>query len=403
MAGSDHELPGGTGVGHRRRSMEPGRRGVQTGYRPADAEPDESPLIAPVGQFSGLRRAGSDLLAGLVPLLLGAIGAWYLFDLPALYFADVLGMYALLAALLVYTLPNRLPPPGIGMANRVTLFRATLVLPIVALALHAPIPDAGARWWIVVVGTVAMTLDAVDGAVARRSGGMTRFGARFDMELDAFLLLTLSVLVWWSGQAGAWVILIGLLRYAFVAAGWIWRALATELPASFRRKAICVVQGIVLLTCLGPIIPASVATPIAAAALALLIWSFAVDVRWLRQRGAQHLMIVAALVVSLACGPNWSSNETHLTVEELTARAERGDDNALFDLAARFHSADGVQRDNITSYMWYALAEEFLTSEERYEAARMQLVLDPDMFRHEIDESHRLARIWKAEFRAAAR
>ncbi len=381
--------------------MEPGHRGVQTRFRPAGAEPDESSLIAPAGQFSSLRRAGSDLVAGLAPLVLGALGAWYLFDLPALYFADVLGLYALLAAVLVYTLPNRLPQAGIGMANRVTLFRATLVLPIVALALRAPIPDATARWWIVVVGTVAMTLDAVDGVVARRSGGETRFGARFDMELDAFLLLTLSVLVWWSGQAGAWVILIGLLRYAFVAAGWIWRELAGDLPTSFRRKAICVVQGVVLLTCLGPIIPASVATPIAAAALALLIWSFAVDVRWLRTSGTHHLAIIAAIAITAACGTSWSTNETHPTVETLTARAEQGDDNALFDLAARFHSADGVQRDNITAYMWYALAEEFLTTEERYEAARMQLVLDPDMFRHEIDESHRLTRIWKAEFRTA--
>lgn len=380
MAGAaDHELPGGGGYGHPR-SMEPGARGVQT-----------TPS-----------RAGKDLLAGLAPLLAGALAAWRLFELPLVYFADVLGLYGLLAALLVYTAPARLPLPGIGPANRVTLFRATLLFPICALALHSPTPDAGLRWWIIAVGAVVMALDAVDGQVARRSGGATRFGARFDMELDAFLLLTLSVLVWWSGQTGAWVILIGLLRYLFVAAGWVWRDLSADLPDSFRRKAVCVVQGVVLLTCLGPIIPSPVATAIAAVALALLVWSFGVDVRWLRT-AAHRLAVVAAIVFAAGCGATWSSDETRPTVDELTARAEQGDNDALFDLATRFHTADGVQRDNITTYMWYALAEEFLTTEERYEAARMQLVLDPDMFRHEIDEAHRLARIWKSEFRPAAR
>ncbi len=379
--------------------MEPGRRGVQTTRRP---HADGSPLIHSIDQSSILRRAGGDLLAGLAPLLSGALGAWYLFRLPAVYFADVLGLYALLAALLVYTLPDRLPPPGIGLANRVTLFRATLVLPICALALGSPVPGAAARWWIVVFGTVAMALDGVDGLVARRSRGVTRFGARFDMELDAFLLLTLSVLVWWIGQAGAWVILIGLLRYVFVAAGWIWRDLAADLPTSLRRKATCVVQGVVLLTCLGPIIPASVAGPMAAVALGLLLWSFGVDVRWLR-KAAGRLALVAAVLVAAGCGRTWSENEARPTVEELTTRAEQGDNDALFDLGTRHHSAVGVERDNISAYMWYALAEEFLTTEERYEAARMQLVLDPDMFRHEIDEAHRLARIWKAEHRPASR
>ena len=46
------------------------------------------------------------------------------------------------------------------------------------------------------------------------------FGARFDMEVDALLILVLSAGVWWFDKAGAWVWLSGLLRYAFIAAGW---------------------------------------------------------------------------------------------------------------------------------------------------------------------------------------
>ena len=64
--------------------------------------------------------------------------------------------------------------------------------------------------------TVALILDAVDGKVARRTGTSTPLGARFDMEVDAFLILVLSVYV--AMSLGPWVLLIGVMRYAFVAA-----------------------------------------------------------------------------------------------------------------------------------------------------------------------------------------
>jgi phosphatidylglycerophosphate synthase len=138
-----------------------------------------------------------------------------------------------------------------------------------------------AYWWIIALGTVAMVLDRTDGRVARRTGTTSTFGARFDMELDAFLLLALSVLVWQSGKVGAWVILIGALRYLFVVGGLFWSVLAGELPSSERRKIVCAVEGVALLVCLGPIVPASLAGVVAAGALAALGYSFAVDVRWL--------------------------------------------------------------------------------------------------------------------------
>ena len=130
------------------------------------------------------------------------------------------------------------------------------------------------------LATVVMILDGVDGRIARRTGTQTVFGARFDMELDAALILALSVLVWAGGRVGAWCLLIGLMRYLFVGASRLWPALASELPESLRRKVVCVVQGIVLLVALGPIIPGSVATAVVAGGLAALLYSFAVDIRW---------------------------------------------------------------------------------------------------------------------------
>ena len=58
-----------------------------------------------------------------------------------------------------------------------------------------------------------LVLDAVDGRVARRTGTTSSFGARFDGEADAFLILVLSVYV--AARLGSWVLVIGAARYAF--------------------------------------------------------------------------------------------------------------------------------------------------------------------------------------------
>ena len=129
--------------------------------------------------------------------------------------------------------------------------------------------------------TLVTALDGVDGWLARRSGMASAFGARFDMEVDALLILVLSLLAWYYGKAGAWVVLSGLLRYLFVAAGQVWRWMRATLPASRRRQTVCVVQVLSLIVVLLPEVapPASVA--IAAGSLAVLGWSFAVDTWWL--------------------------------------------------------------------------------------------------------------------------
>ncbi|HKJ88865.1 MAG TPA: CDP-alcohol phosphatidyltransferase family protein [Gammaproteobacteria bacterium] len=228
-----------------------------------------------------------DLAVGLVLQGLFSAATWGLLDLPATYMGVSAGLYLLLAILLAILLLRRHPErvgglgPGLGTANRVTFGRSLLVLPVMALVPFGWRLSSTGHWWIILVATAAMSLDALDGRVARRTGTESRFGARFDMELDAFLLLGLSVLVWGSGMVGWWVILVGGLRYLFVAAGWIWPVLRGDLPESVRRKTVCVVQGVVLLVCLGPIIPSWFATAVAAGALALLGYSFAVDVRWL--------------------------------------------------------------------------------------------------------------------------
>ena len=245
-------------------------------------------LPIPHRTWTRLRRAGGDLAIGL-PLLLAAAGTTrWLFDLPATYLFQSVALYALLAALILWHVPAVLAGREMGAANRVTLGRATLLLPVAALVWQPEILSDAGSWWIIALSTVAMMLDGVDGWMARRSNTTTDFGGRFDMELDAFLVLALSVLVWLGGRVGFWVICIGALRYLFVAAGWFWPALQTALPHSRRRKIICVVQGVGLLVCLGPIIPSAMVTAVAGGVLVLLIYSFAADVRWLVRKTGGH-------------------------------------------------------------------------------------------------------------------
>ena len=224
-------------------------------------------------------RTGGELAAGLVPLLVVAgVTAWA-FALPTIYLLRTVVVYALMAALILRHRPAS--GTGLGPANWVTLGRATVVLSMAALIPQPEIfLDAG-YWWIIGITTVAMVLDGVDGPVARRTSTATAFGARFDMELDSFLMLVLAALVWRSGRVGPWVLLLGLPRYLFVAAGGLWPWLRAPLPERMRRKAGCVIQGAALLACLGPIVSPDLASGAATVTLVLLAVSFMVDIVWL--------------------------------------------------------------------------------------------------------------------------
>ena len=141
--------------------------------------------------------------------------------------------------------------------------------------------DPQMRWLLVLTATVALLSDGVDGWAARRSGMASDFGAHFDMEADALFLLVLSMLVYATGDVGAWVMASGALRYAFVLSGYWWPQLAMPLPPLWRRKAICVLQFTVLIVALAPIVPAAAAQMLCLGGLALLGYSFAADLIWL--------------------------------------------------------------------------------------------------------------------------
>ena len=129
---------------------------------------------------------------------------------------------------------------------------------------------------------MALALDAVDGWVARRTGTVSALGARFDMEVDAFLILVLSGYV--AGSLGGWVLAIGAdaVRVRRRRLGSC-PGCAAELPPRYWRKVVAATQGVVLVVAAPACCRGRSTVALVALALALLVESFGRDVGWLWQ------------------------------------------------------------------------------------------------------------------------
>jgi phosphatidylglycerophosphate synthase len=143
-------------------------------------------------------------------IVLAAVGVSLVFGSPW-----VIGFALLLSfAHLVYDHRGVHTPLGtFGWANGVTAARLGLVLLLVTGAVGGSSP-------IVIVCASVLALDAIDGWVARKTGSSSAFGERFDMETDAAFVLAMSWLLAVDRNLGAWALIPGLWRYAYV----LWEA-----------------------------------------------------------------------------------------------------------------------------------------------------------------------------------
>jgi phosphatidylglycerophosphate synthase len=181
----------------------------------------------------------------------------------------------------------------LGPADWVTLTRATLVAVVAALVADSFGQPAHVGL-LVSLAAAALVLDAVDGWVARRTRTAATLGARFDGEVDAFLILVLSVYV--ARSNGAWVLAIGATRYAFLAAEWSLPWMRAQLPPRFWRKTVAATEGIVLTIAASNLLPRTATQALLIVALALLAESFGRDVWWLwRRRLATPDRVTAAV------------------------------------------------------------------------------------------------------------
>jgi len=123
------------------------------------------------------------------------------------------------------------------------------------------------------ISAAALT-DVVDGIIARRKGS-TDFGAKLDMEVDAFFTLLLSVNGFVFAQMGAWILLVGLMRYGY-------EFILLLLPevekfpdfVKYGEKTICAYTVIALISITAPFFPYTGKLLLGYGALALLGFSF---------------------------------------------------------------------------------------------------------------------------------
>jgi len=222
---------------------------------------------------------------GLLAVVIGGLTARTGLDLSARYLLKAAVLFVLGAALAIGFVSEHHPFDRFGPGNTATTIRAALVALVAGLVGEPGIPIVAGS--AASVGLVATILDGVDGWLARRTRMTSAFGARFDMETDVLLVLVLSGLAWQYGKAGAWVLLCGLMRYLFVAAGRVWPWLRGPLAPTVRGQTICVVQFVGLSLTIVPAIRPPLSSLVAAVTLAALTYSFLVDVLRLRRQGVK--------------------------------------------------------------------------------------------------------------------
>ena len=209
-----------------------------------------------------------------VPILVGAVGTVPAVTGLMLFTGLLIALERLLAA--------HHPHPRLGMANRITLVRAGIACLIASRAIDPAPLGARERWLLAAIAGATLLLDGADGWAARRQRLASAFGARFDMEVDAFAILVLAITVVKAAAVPYWVLAIGAMRYLYLAAVRVSPPLRRPLPprpaADQRRKTIAVVQSVALLIALAPATSPGWAAATCALALGLLAYSFAADI-----------------------------------------------------------------------------------------------------------------------------
>ncbi|MEM6844394.1 MAG: CDP-alcohol phosphatidyltransferase family protein [Bacteroidota bacterium] len=135
---------------------------------------------------------------------------------------------------------------------------------------------------ILVLGILVLVLDGLDGYYARKYQITSEFGDVFDKETDAFFVLAFGVIIAGLDLAGSWVLLPGLLRYGYVIVLAYVDKPPTPVDYSFRRRFV----GMWMMgTLLAPFaFPVWAYVPCLIAAIVMILYSFAVDLRgsWIK-------------------------------------------------------------------------------------------------------------------------
>lgn len=204
---------------------------------------------------------------------------------------------------------------GLGPADVVTLARATLSCSVAALVADSLVEPRSPAL-LVALSVTALMLDLVDGWVARRTATLSTFGARFDGEADAFLMLVLSVHV--AMSFGVWVLAIGAVRYVFGAAGLALPWMRQRLPSRYWRKVVTATSGVVLVLAASSLLPTTATRALLLLVVVFLAESFGRDVWWL----ARHRAASRARAAAYGTG-GFVGQEGFMRAEDILALAYR--------------------------------------------------------------------------------
>jgi len=153
----------------------------------------------------------------------------------------------LFASLLLLGRGAYTPSGRFGLANAVTAARLLVLL---TLTLPAHVLPA---WSALMITLLILALDLLDGWLARQRGDASAFGAHFDMETDALLVLVVTLRLWLGQGDPPWVLISGCLRYGYVLWLWGWPGSGREAPRSrLGRGAFALLM---LTLCSGLVLP----------------------------------------------------------------------------------------------------------------------------------------------------
>ncbi len=237
------------------------------------------------------RRRQETLLAlstGFVALIIASTSIFWAGGFRWVLIPAAITPYLIISGVILSQVDHYHPHDRFGLANGVTLTRGVINCLLIGFLIEYRTLfthwGGWADWLFLAAALISLALDGVDGLLARRQKLSSRFGARFDMEIDALLLTLLAFAAFALDKAGAWVILIGMTYYLFMTARALVPWLRRDLPDSMRRKAVCVLQAGILIALVTPLIDGLTASLLALTALLALAWSFTIDIVWLAAR-----------------------------------------------------------------------------------------------------------------------
>jgi phosphatidylglycerophosphate synthase len=121
-------------------------------------------------------------------------------------------------------------------------------------------------------------LDGLDGWLAKRGGHAAAFGACFDMECDALLVLVCTMLLYFQQRLGAFILLPGFLRYLYAIAIAYLPETGLGPPPSRIGRYVFSLFAVSMIVSLWPVEP--IHRPLSMLATLLMVYSFGRALVW---------------------------------------------------------------------------------------------------------------------------